>query len=448
MLKIKDAQLTNASLHVSFLPNVIISLQLFDNDIEIASARGKGCATIRSVFMHLYDEPKIAELKKGAPTAVVVPAPSSNITKHKYVLQAKIETSIEKFTAPNDFRPYSNARASKPSSAKGKKKAAATNGNFGTPSQEDSRWKLRIVSPEPASFIVTKDTEKEDLFKSIKEGWEANAPGRIQSARELRDTYTKMVETSNFTPIVIPLDNRVVKPWTVIKENAPVVLITSEKELRPLSRIDTSDAKDEVLLNEAAITKQISPDIVASAKIQPAEAATVSTKGPSEGNLLTPFPKSMIDVGMNKISTTDIRGAAIKEEFKEMTVYKSVIVERGDAQVLEADHVQKSIQEQLTAIENSQKWIQEIRQHRASDKDVRALEKRLQVECVEIKQKEMEGWWKIDQASREAYRYRIIRESDELEVKIKAAQMAATKVLEQESMAAGEEVGTKKKGKK
>lgn len=150
MIKVKDAQITNASFHLSFLPNAMISITLFDNDVEIASSRGKGSAAIRAVFMHLVEETKIADAKKGAASTLagVPPQLTSTILppKHKYVLQAKIETS-EKFNtiALEQTRP--NSRGAKPGSGRSKKNT--NSGKQGTPNQEESKWKLRLISTEP-----------------------------------------------------------------------------------------------------------------------------------------------------------------------------------------------------------------------------------------------------------------------------------------------------------
>jgi hypothetical protein len=414
-LKVKDAPFTNASLHVSFLPNVVISLTLFDNDVEIASARGKGCATIRSVFMHLVEETKAVD-KKAAQTAPIPPP------KHKYVLQAKIETSVEKFVASQETRP--NSRGPKPTSAKSKLKNG-TPGKLGTTPQEDSKWKLRLVSTEPGAFQVAKDTEKEDHFRSIKESWETNSPGRLQSAREVREAYSKVMESGQISPIIISLDNINIKPWTVVKENAPRIILNSEK----VKRVMESNLEIKAAGSMADVKGETKVDVKPEVK-------DVKVEVKPEVKEVKPELKP------------DLKDAKPSEKDDGILIYKSVLVDRLKAQIMEPDHVQKSIQDQLTAIENAQNWIQDIRQLRLAEKETRAIEKRLQVECVENKQKEMESWWKIDINHRELYRQRVIKEEDELELKLKAARDAATRVLEQESLAAGEDAALRKKGKK
>ena len=55
----------------------------------------------------------------------------------------------------------------------------------------DWKWKLRVISSGTASVVMTKDTEKEDRYKAMKDAWEAANPGRLVRAKELRDSYLR-----------------------------------------------------------------------------------------------------------------------------------------------------------------------------------------------------------------------------------------------------------------
>jgi hypothetical protein len=426
-LKVRDAHMTNAFIHLAFLPNVMISLTLFDNDIEIANARGKGSATIRSVFLHLVEDSKANDTRKNPATTTI---PILN-QKHKYVLQAKAETNLEKL--PN--RPNTSGRpasiSGKPGSTKGKRSIAVA--KIGTPpAAEDSKWKLRLIATEPGiilliigAFFVTKDTEKEDLFRSIKDGWELSQPGRLQFARDVRESYSKLVESGQISPVTILVDDRIIKPWSIVKENSPMTQITSEKEKRVTVQEPTVETiKSYQDLKEIKDSKDV--------------------KDTKDGVKET---KEAKDTAKESKEEKDVK--ELKEKDEGVTVYKSLILKTATAaKIMEVDHVHQSIQEVLAAIENGQKWYQEFKQLRICDKENRIAEKRMQNEVVDIKMKEMDFWLKIDLNLREQYRQRVLREAEELEIKLKVAQEARVALEVQESLAAGEEAAKGKKGKK
>ncbi|KAJ3193292.1 hypothetical protein HK101_005088 [Irineochytrium annulatum] len=196
------------------------------------------------------------------------------LTKHKYVLQGSVEqielTRIQSAgtkdpTDPSGARPASRAGtggASGPkatNSAKKKKSGAgsvagsttaaspsvadaaspaAAQAPSGSPVSDPLTWKLRLISTDAASLIVARDTEKEDRYKAIKDGWEAAQPGRAAKAKEAREAYLKQVEAGMIKPMVIMAAPPIVtpialaatpppvkgtdllfKPWTIIKDN-------------------------------------------------------------------------------------------------------------------------------------------------------------------------------------------------------------------------------------
>ncbi|KAJ3217012.1 hypothetical protein HDU67_008657 [Dinochytrium kinnereticum] len=94
-------------------------------------------------------------------------------------------------------------------------------GMSNAPSMEPHSWKLRLISPDSASLIVSRDTEKEDRHKAIKDSWEASHPGRAAKAREARDSYLKQVEVGAIKPILF-----MAAPASAIAKAAPAALLT------------------------------------------------------------------------------------------------------------------------------------------------------------------------------------------------------------------------------
>ncbi|KAJ3025851.1 UNVERIFIED_CONTAM: hypothetical protein HDU68_006577 [Siphonaria sp. JEL0065] len=274
VLKVKDAPENVASMQLSFsLPQAMLKLQVFDNDIEIASASGKGIVSLHTVSLQqvIEDTPaaviatggkvdkkekeaaekKEKEEKERIAAAAAAAAASGEKTplKHRYVLQATVQ-QLE-LLKPNSAgllgagldaaNRVASARAggkapSSASPAKSKKKQSAGGPTFTTdPASATSpsvpavaeaswSWKLRIISTDTASLIVVKDTEKEDRYKMIKDSWEANQQGRSARAREARDQYLKLVESGSIKPVAIML--------TPLQDDLPaVVQIGKPKEV-------------------------------------------------------------------------------------------------------------------------------------------------------------------------------------------------------------------------
>lgn len=101
-----------------------------------------------------------------------------------------------------------------------------------SPSQANTAeptWKLRIVSSDASSMIVSKDTEKEDRYRAIKESWESTQPGRLLRANEVREFYLRSVENKSIQPIFITSNigsDIKYKPWKRINSRPS----TSESE--------------------------------------------------------------------------------------------------------------------------------------------------------------------------------------------------------------------------
>ncbi|KAI8853937.1 hypothetical protein BC829DRAFT_439713 [Chytridium lagenaria] len=332
VLKVKDGQESHISSQLSFsLTSIWIKLQVFDNDVEVVSTRGKGI-----VGLHAYlppssnDDPvPSAAATSGASNAAnkkedkaekkerereerekaakeiskeIAGLPALPVMKHRYILQGSIEASeFSKLLGVNGTigTPDGQSNGNRPgtsrsgasttpggasgpkttNSAKKKKQSvvpgfaggnaaaavaaavaggsagasAATSAGAGTslganaggsglgagsgdgpgnmptgiggnasiyvPPMEPHTWRLRLISPDSASLIVSRDTEKEDRYKAIKDSWEASHPGRAAKAREARDSYLKQVELGAIKPVVF-----MAAPPAAIPKAAPAAL--------------------------------------------------------------------------------------------------------------------------------------------------------------------------------------------------------------------------------
>ena len=136
--------------------------------------------------------------------------------KHKYVLQGVIEYSettkmAGSIGALNEIRPASSRVSTAPmSSSSAKNKDASAKKKKGGPeptqapttavsgsaslSANEPTWKLRIISSGTSSVSLVKDTEREDKFKAIKDGWESSQPGRSAKGRDSRDQFLRMLQ--------------------------------------------------------------------------------------------------------------------------------------------------------------------------------------------------------------------------------------------------------------
>ncbi|KAJ3076534.1 hypothetical protein HDU98_002522 [Podochytrium sp. JEL0797] len=268
VMKVKDAPENVASFQLTFsLPQVMIKLQVFDNDVEIASVSGKGIVSLHTVsLLQVIEEatvqPSTAAVSSGGKgdkkdkekeavekkekeekeriakeiATVAAATLAVPIIKHRYVIQATVQQlDLIKPNSPNLLvsqdanRPSSRGSVKTPSSAtpnKAKKKQSAGTGGATAGSATSSEpptsagpdlfWKLRIISTDTASLTVVKDTEKEDRYKMIKDTWEASQPGRSAKAREARESYLKLVESGAIKPVVALL--------TPFLEDAPPVV--------------------------------------------------------------------------------------------------------------------------------------------------------------------------------------------------------------------------------
>lgn len=132
------------------------------------------------------------------------------------------------------------------------------------------------------------------------------------------------------------------------------------------------------------------------------------------------------------------------ERDEDRVVYQGRVLNTAAPVLIGAEQIQKACEHQISRIDEFQKLTQDVRLARLSEKEMRQNFKRIQAESVDLKQKEVESWVKVDEANRDAYRKRILREHDE----ILAAQEAATRAQEQLNDQQAEDLAPKKKGKK
>ncbi|KXS19272.1 hypothetical protein M427DRAFT_29210 [Gonapodya prolifera JEL478] len=226
VLKVKDATENVVSAHLIFdHQNLSVQLQIFDGDIEVYRAKGRGVATIYAATLQRVDEPMTnsAVSASGAKDVKAnqtdVKSPPSTVgarAPHKYIIQGTVESADWSKVFPSSSsnvssdagRPSSSRNTKNASSAKKKK---GTDGltlatNAAAPSvaaTSEPTWKLRLVSSEGASVSLTKDTEQEDRYKMIKDSWEQKNPGRAAKAREIREQYLKQTDVTgpNSTPV-------------------------------------------------------------------------------------------------------------------------------------------------------------------------------------------------------------------------------------------------------
>ncbi|KAJ3342653.1 hypothetical protein HDU93_001633 [Gonapodya sp. JEL0774] len=232
ILKIKDAPENIISAQLMFEhQGLSVQLQLFDNEVEIYSAKGRGCAIIYAATLQRVDETP-ATVSAGGKDAKLNAAEVKHVTKssHKYIIQGTVEAAdwsklfpSSSANASSDVGRPSSSRNTKITSSAKKKKGSEAAPNVSasaapvTSVGSELTWKLRLVSSEGASLSLAKDTEQEDRYRAIKDSWELKTPGRAQKARELREQYLKQ------TDVNLPVSNTgsLARPIGSFKDQSP-----------------------------------------------------------------------------------------------------------------------------------------------------------------------------------------------------------------------------------
>ncbi|TPX58755.1 hypothetical protein SpCBS45565_g07927 [Spizellomyces sp. 'palustris'] len=443
VVKAKDAPMNCVSMQLTFsFPSIWLKLQVFDNGVEVQSARGKGIATIYALNLMQTDDPVVAptavtktekgtdkpeksekkgkdgpkeslkELLKDYPGTVTPPVNDlPPIPKHKYIVQGSVENvELSKLVGllpatpapvgePN--RPPSRGVKAAPSaSASAKKKRSATiSGGSGAavqnqagttgeersvPTGNEPSWRLRIISTDTASLGVARDTEKEDRYRAIKDSWETAQPGRAARAREARDTYLKQVEAGIIRPIFITgVGGKDVpyKPWTIHGTMAAARLARRRESMRGShSSMIREDTESETPPPPPSSAGQY-PQTSPSRRstASPSRAASAESRLMAKPHVLTP------------------------EEMTELQAER-------DSRQQEHERYQES-----------------VRKVRAEDREKRAHDRQLFVDKIEEKMKQVEGFKELDISRREAYRQKVIKEIEEAQAKARAAMEAAAR---------------------
>ncbi|KAI9208034.1 uncharacterized protein BJ171DRAFT_636543, partial [Polychytrium aggregatum] len=355
VVKVKDCPENCVSMQLTFaFPLVWIKLQIFENDVEIQSSKGRGITTVYAINMVQGPPDSASKESKSAPGSA-----SSQSKKPKYIVQGSVEQmEFTKFvsvasTVPGDAnRPPS--RGAKVASAKKKKSTTPASATAATttvvedkPQTNEPAWKLRLITADPGSLVVVKDTEKEDRYKAIKDSWEAAQPGRAAKAREARESYLKSTETLS-------------RGMSVFKSNKSTTT-KSTPTGRPLTiQSFTEETADESI-------------------------GTAGTLG--VGRLIT------AESGWTGLSTLPATATPVHVLTPE-----------------DLEQREQARQQKWSAFE---KIHDEVRRQRAEGKEYRARWKQLQIDKVDEKQKEVDYYRDLDVKRRDSYRQRIIKEMED-----------------------------------
>jgi hypothetical protein len=297
-------------------------------------------------------------------------------------------------TTTGDNRPTSRLKSS---SSAGKKKIKSNYSVTPTgpaplsiqPGDIEFSWQLRIISTDSSTISISKDTEKEDRYKSIKDSWEASNPGRFLRSKEIRDSYLKAAEVGLIRPLSISVNDKNVYAWSIIKSDCPKVTLQREKE-------DITMRKPSLL--QRILTRPSTP----------------ATPTISEVKEEVPFALHGVCVGSSPspivLSTTDL-------EIRQ--------------------------QQRLKKIEAQIEIQQELLKLRQQEREKRAFAKKKIIDIVEEKFRELEFWERYDRECRDEYRQKLIAEAEESNLRLKAALDISSKT--NENVGEIEEQGDKKK---
>lgn len=320
------------------------------------------------------------------------------------ILQSEIE-KISNLLGDKD-RPQSS-KGSKPNSSTARKKKVSTSAGVGNsappivPTMDELSWSIKIISTDPANVTLSKDTEKEDRFKAMKESWETAAPGRGIKSKDIREAYMKLTEVGSIRPVKIILNDTILKPWSIAKREYPLACLDIVHDR-------ASDVKIAGILSSKLEKK---PSGKATSTMQLNEFTTESVAD----DVLLFSPQSIILQVRNELSVLD-------------GPQTSAISESRTAQLQAFADVQSElIQKRILAKEN------------------RSNEKRLMIDAIDLKIKECEFYHKIDLDRREEYKKRVLAEIEENNLKLKLALEQNSKLADVPVEVAQDDAGDKKK---
>jgi hypothetical protein len=281
----------------------------------------------------------------------------------------------------------------------------------------DPCWKLRLISTDTTSLIVTKDTEKEDRYKALKDSWEQQQPGRASKAREARDAYTKQVEQGVIRPtsFTIHATKDSCKPWSILNHNNSSAVSTPAVAIKA-----TAAPPNETL--------------------SPLSQASISSKRSS--SYLSPLEKKE-DKDEESLPEEPIAGS-------QSTVHQGVIVNWPPStgpRILTKEEIAERDEQRGKTYSQSISYQEKIRQDRVKDKEKRIAVRQHQVAVVDEKLKETELYKSEDVARREAYKLFVLKQIEDAIAKKAQIALAAAGLANAEGAVASDDAGAEKKKK-
>lgn len=301
----------------------------------------------------------------------------------------------------------------------------AGTGNMGL-TTTDPYWKLRLISTDTTSLIVTKDTEKEDRYKALKDSWEQQQPGRATKAREARDAYTKQVEQGVIRPTAFTIHSTKdsCKPWTILNHgNSNTAASTNNTKVSTPAAANNNN-------NNKPVNETLSP----------LSQASISSKRSSA--YLVPVEKKDEKDDENLPEETVNRSQS--------TVHHGIIVNWPPAtgpRILTKEEVAERDDVRLKTYNQSLSSQEKIRQDRVKDKEKRVAVRQHQVAVMDEKIKEMEVYQKEDIARREGYKLFVLKQIEDAMAKKAQIALAAAGLANAEGVAANDDAGAEKKKK-
>ncbi|KAI9014739.1 hypothetical protein BC832DRAFT_618467 [Gaertneriomyces semiglobifer] len=254
-------------------------------------------------------------------------------------------------------------------------------------------WRLRIISTDTASLTVTRDTEKEDRHRAIKDAWEAAQPGRAAKAREAREAYLKQMEAGAVKPIVFTASGEPAHPGTNMAEE-PVYkpwVIMGRAEAK---RMGSSEALEDV---------RVGYDTA------PLSEATSRVHLPNSSRSSPTAPGSRV-------------GSANTQSRRTLTTTQGITI---TPHVLTPDELAQMEQDRLTLHSMHESFYKSLLEQRAKDREKRQVHKALYIQKFEDYQKRIDQWRTEDLARREAYRQKVIKDFEDAKEKARLAIEAA-----------------------
>jgi hypothetical protein len=297
-------------------------------------------------------------------------------------------------------------------------------------------------------MIIVKDTEKEDRYRSIKESWEANAPGRANKAKELRETYGKWCD-AGLKNLLIALPEgpeKGLRSWSLMKGEgmAPKVLIYGDRNGVGGGVTLVANANDANVLSAGPIPITKESSKLGGQTITAAAAAAT----------LSPSKSSRPQTALNTISAADESMALfLSNTTVHSLTHKVVSAKPLPAVVLTDATCEELVRQRGAALSTSTDFHAEILRHRSLDRESRSVEKKRILEILETRARNLEAVAAIDITRREAYRLRCIadREEELAAARAKAAieaLRAGNDIDSAEADAVADKKGAKKVAKK